>query len=120
MLCRCTHALPHRIVAAAALSDAAPLRCPQMQADGRCWSKLVQGARCGSLIPKDSPTESAESLCRNNAVRYIFRTCCYCSSLLLLAEAARRLLPGSRADATATAALPFLLRATCASSVLLP
>ncbi|PRW33658.1 ankyrin repeat domain-containing 39-like isoform X1 isoform B [Chlorella sorokiniana] len=39
------------------------------KADGRCWSKLVQGARCGSLIPKDSPTESAESLCRNNAVR---------------------------------------------------
>lgn len=41
------------------------------QADGRCWSKLVQGARCGSLIPKDSPTESAESLCRNNAVRCV-------------------------------------------------
>ena len=40
------------------------------QADGRCWSQLVQGSRCGSLIPKDSPTESAESLCRNNAVRY--------------------------------------------------
>lgn len=39
------------------------------KADGRCWSKLVQGARCGSLIPKDSPTESAESLCTSNAVK---------------------------------------------------
>lgn len=38
-------------------------------ADGRSWSKLVQGSRCGSLIPKDQPTESAVSLCRTNAVR---------------------------------------------------
>ncbi|EFN53656.1 hypothetical protein CHLNCDRAFT_136398 [Chlorella variabilis] len=38
-------------------------------ADGRSWSKLVQGQRCGSLIPKDQPTESVESVCRNNAVR---------------------------------------------------
>lgn len=39
------------------------------KADGRSWSKLVQGSRCGSLIPKDSPTESVESVCRTNAVR---------------------------------------------------
>lgn len=39
------------------------------QANGRCWAQLVQGSRCGSLIPKDDPLESAESLCRNHAVR---------------------------------------------------
>lgn len=39
------------------------------KADGRSWSKLVQGSRCGALIPKDAPTESVEALCRTNAVR---------------------------------------------------
>ena len=45
--------------------------CPALppQADGRCWSKLVQGQRCGGLIPKGSPTESVESVCATNAVR---------------------------------------------------
>lgn len=49
-----------------------PSPCPPanpLQADGRSWSKLVQGSRCGSLIPRDSPTEDAVSLCRTNAVR---------------------------------------------------
>lgn len=38
-------------------------------ADGPCWSKLVQGQRCGNLIPRSSPTESVESVCQTNAVR---------------------------------------------------
>ena len=29
----------------------------------------MQGSRCGSIVPKDSPTESVESVCRTNAVR---------------------------------------------------
>lgn len=48
---------------------APPPAVPLSQADGRSWSTLVQGLRCGSLIPTDSPTESADSLCTTNAVR---------------------------------------------------